>query len=102
MIRFSEDTEADGGMSPNSLPDARNTSTLYKLLENEKFGAAITYYRANKEDLMKENDDLSDSSSDVDTILNLYCKKIIQEKPGETMPIYCLFSINKFDFQTAS
>lgn len=92
LIRFSEDAEADGGVSPNSLPDATITTTMYKLLENEKFVAAIAYFKANKNELMKENDDLCYSSNDVDIILNLYCKKIIQEKPGIIFMVYAFFN----------
>lgn len=83
-MRYSEDAEADGGISPISSP--LSDVTLYKLIEREKFGAALVYYKANKDDLMKENADLYDWGNDVHTILNLYCKQITQEKPGN-MPM---------------
>lgn len=81
LMRCSEDNEADGGVSPPST--SPTDMNLYKLIESEKFSTAIAFYKANKDELLKEMEDLYDSTNDVHTILNLYCKKVIQDKPGE-------------------
>ncbi|RZC34682.1 Helicase C and/or DEAD domain containing protein [Asbolus verrucosus] len=80
LVRCSEDNEADGGVSPLST-SPNSDMNLYKLIESEKYSAALAFYKANKDDLIKEVEDLHDLSNDVHTILNLYCKKIIQDKP---------------------
>jgi hypothetical protein len=80
LIRCSEDNEADGGVS-SPTASASSDANLYKLIESEKFAAAMTYYKANKEELTKEIEDISDASNDVYGVLNLYCKKIIQDRP---------------------
>ncbi|XP_044272413.1 uncharacterized protein LOC123016217 [Tribolium madens] len=64
--------EADGGVSP---------PTCSKLIESEKFSAAIAFYKANKDVLLKEISDVYDPTNDVHAILSLYCKKVIQDKP---------------------
>jgi hypothetical protein len=93
LIRCSEDNEADGGVS-SPTASASSDANLYKLIESEKFAAAMTYYKANKEELTKEIEDISDASNDVYGVLNLYCKKIIQDRPGgcyvtRKLGLYC-------------
>lgn len=77
-----EDTETDGGVSPVSHASSSDWS-LSKLIESEKFTSVLSFYKANKDDLIKDNEDLYDPSNDVHTILGLYCQKIVIDRPGE-------------------
>ncbi|XP_969290.2 protein furry [Tribolium castaneum] len=79
LLRCTEDNEADGGVSPPTC--ASSDTNLYKLIESEKFSAAIAFYKANKDELLKELPDVYDAANDVHAILCLYCKKVIQDKP---------------------
>ncbi|XP_017780111.1 PREDICTED: protein furry isoform X2 [Nicrophorus vespilloides] len=83
-----EDTEADGGTptpassstvsspSPGSADDLE--TALYELVAAEKWSASLSFLKHNRGHLCSEgNMDLED---DVVLILNIYCKKLVQEK----------------------
>lgn len=62
-------------------------SNLSRLIENEKWTSVILYFKCNREDFLKEYEELCDKSNDVISILNIYCKKLIHDKPGKIIII---------------
>lgn len=89
MIRTIEDTEADGGtptpissapVSPTLVNVDDLEITLYDLLISEKWSAAISFMKHNKGHLGRDIENYFDMEDDVVLILNVYCKRLIQEK----------------------
>ncbi|XP_072390599.1 protein furry isoform X1 [Diabrotica undecimpunctata] len=79
-----EDTDADGGISSamfGRVSSENLISDLCGLIENEKWTSVILYFKCNKEEFVKEFEELCDRENDVLTILNIYCKKLVHDKP---------------------
>ncbi|CAH1170054.1 unnamed protein product [Phaedon cochleariae] len=84
LTRAYEDTDADGGISSGvtgSVSSENLLANLCRLIENEKWTSVILYFKFNKEEFMKEFDELCDRENNVITILNIYCKKLVHDKP---------------------
>lgn len=89
MIRTVEDTEADGG-TPTPMSSAPVSPTLvnvdelevslYDLLINEKWSAAISFIKHNKSHLGRDMENYFEMEDDVVLLLNIYCKRLVQEK----------------------
>lgn len=88
LTRAIEDTEADGGTptpvstatspAPITLEDLENS--LYELLMNEKWPAAIALVKYHREHFNEGNINFDD---DIVVVLNSYCKKLVQERSGK-------------------
>lgn len=86
LVRAYEDTDADGGISPalSGIIGSENLLINFvKLIENEKWTSVILYFKCNRDEFFKEYDDLCDKDNDVISVLNIYCKKLVHDKPGE-------------------
>lgn len=90
LNRAIEDTEADGGTptpvssaapspAPVNAEDLENS--LQDLIINEKWSGAISFVKHHRGHLSREME--AESSDDISLILNVYCKKIVQERPGK-------------------
>ncbi|KAK9752212.1 Cell morphogenesis central region [Popillia japonica] len=87
LTRAIEDTEADGGTptpvssatspTPVTLEDLENT--LYDLLTNEKWPAAISLVKHNRGHFNEGDANIS-LEDDIVIILNSYCKRLVQER----------------------
>lgn len=85
LTRAYEDTDADGGIATALSGFVSNENLLLNLsslIENEKWTSVILYFKCNKEDFVREYDDLCERDNDVVSILNIYCKKLVNDKPG--------------------
>lgn len=84
LARTLEDTDADGGISSSvsGITSDNLVMNLCKLIENERWTSTILFFKCNKEEFWKENEDLVDRNNDVITILNIYCRKLVTDKPG--------------------
>lgn len=86
LTRAYEDTDADGGIATALSGFVSNDNLLLNLsslIENEKWMSVILYFKCNKEDFVREYDDLCERDNDVVSILNIYCKKLVDDKPGK-------------------
>ncbi|KAG5899999.1 hypothetical protein JTB14_009086 [Gonioctena quinquepunctata] len=84
LTRAYEDTDADGGISAamgGSVSSENLLSDLCKLIEKERWTSVILYFKVNREEFLKEFDELCDKDNDVISILNIYCKKLVNDKP---------------------
>ncbi|CAH2001764.1 unnamed protein product [Acanthoscelides obtectus] len=84
LLRAYEDTDADGGIASalsGAVSSENLLSNICKLIENEKWISVILYFKVNKEEFVKEFEELCDKDNDLNSILNIYCKKLVQEKP---------------------
>ncbi|CAH1110307.1 unnamed protein product [Psylliodes chrysocephalus] len=84
LTRAYEDTDADGGISSTIAGSVSSENLLFnlcRLIENEKWTSVILYFKCNKNEFIKEFDDLCDRDNDVLSILNIYCKKLVHDKP---------------------
>ncbi|KAF5278113.1 hypothetical protein FQR65_LT03629 [Abscondita terminalis] len=88
LTRAIEDTEADGGTptpvssmcvstTPTSIEDLE--VTLQELINSEKWSNVISFIKNHRDQLCQDFD--SESYDDISLILNLYCKKMVQERP---------------------
>lgn len=91
LTRAIEDTEADGGTptpvsSANASPAPSNTeeleSALCELIANERWSNALSFVKHHRGQLNRDNETVIDSDDDIFVIMNVYCKKFVQEKPG--------------------
>lgn len=87
-----EDTEADGGTptpvsSTTASPAPSNTDELegivYELITNERWSAAISFAKHHRGHFNRQNEIRIDYEDDIVFILNIFCKKLIQERPGK-------------------
>nr|XP_023011562.1 protein furry [Leptinotarsa decemlineata] len=84
LTRAYEDTDADGGIASamgGCVSSENLLSNLCRLVENEKWTSVILYFKCNREEFMKEFEELCDKDNDVISILNIYCKKLVHDKP---------------------
>ncbi|XP_030765953.1 protein furry isoform X3 [Sitophilus oryzae] len=84
VSRALEDMEADGGLtlSGSGLVTTDNlVESLCMLIDNEKWTSVILFYKCNKEQFLKENDEICDRNNDVVSILNVFCRKLVNDKP---------------------
>lgn len=86
--------EGDGGTptpvsstagSPTLSNSEELVSALVDLLTLEKWSCAISFVKQHKGQMNKEGEVHSDSEDDVALILNVYCRKLVQERPGKTI-----------------
>lgn len=91
LLRAIEDTEADGGTptpvsSAAASPAPSNAeeleSALLELLSNEKWSSAVSFVKHHKGQMNRENETNADADDDVSFIVNVYCKKAVQDRPG--------------------
>lgn len=92
LIRTIEDTEADGGtptpvssapVSPNLVNTDDLELALYELLVNEKWSTAISFIKHNKGYFSRDQEHYYlDIDDDVVLMLNIYCKRLVQERTG--------------------
>ncbi|KAL1517075.1 hypothetical protein ABEB36_000886 [Hypothenemus hampei] len=84
LTRALEDMEADGGVSPSimGLVTSDNLiNNLCKLIDHEKWTSVVLFYKCNKDVFIRGNTDICDSFNDVLSILNIYCRKLVNDKP---------------------
>ncbi|XP_076272167.1 microtubule binding protein furry isoform X2 [Rhynchophorus ferrugineus] len=83
IARALEDMEADGGVSSvTGLVSSENlVENLSMLIENEKWPSVILFYKCNKDIFVRENEDICDKNNDVVSILNVFCRKLVNDKP---------------------
>ncbi|KAL3276200.1 hypothetical protein HHI36_020918 [Cryptolaemus montrouzieri] len=87
LVRASEDTDADGGVASSSLCGEDATAeegfdlTIVKLLDKEKWTQSVLYFKQHRSAILKEFEEIRDSEDDIVTLLNIYCRKKILEKP---------------------
>lgn len=97
LTRAYEDTDADGGIS-SAISGCVSSENLLlnmsKLIENEKWTSVILYYKCNKDEFFKEYEELCDKDNDVLSILNIYCKKLVHDKPGNCVIYFNYMFIN--------
>lgn len=86
-----EDTEADGGTptpvssaatSPSPVNVEELEIALYELITNEKWSASISFIKHNRGQFVRDHDEGFETEDDIVHILNIYCKKLIQERSG--------------------
>ncbi|KAF2884642.1 hypothetical protein ILUMI_21529 [Ignelater luminosus] len=88
LHRAIEDTEADGG-TPTPVSSAAPSPapvniedleiSLQDLISNEKWSGAISFVKHHRGHLSREME--AEASDDISLILNVYCKRIVQERP---------------------
>lgn len=86
LTRAYEDTDADGGIATalsGFVSNENLLSNLSNLIENEKWTSVILYFKCNKEDFLREYEEMCERENDVISILNIYCKKLMIDKPGK-------------------
>ncbi|XP_057665202.1 protein furry isoform X1 [Diorhabda carinulata] len=84
LTRAYEDTDADGGISSvivGCVSSENLLLNLCRLIENEKWTSVILYFKCNKEEFVKEFYELCEKENDVISILNIYCRKLVHDKP---------------------
>lgn len=99
MTRAYEDTDADGGIATALSGFVSNENLLLNLsnlIENEKWTSVILYFKCNREDFLRQYYELCEKDNDVISILNIYCKKLVQDKPGIDNN-FCLYKLEKFN-----
>ncbi|XP_060535962.1 protein furry [Cylas formicarius] len=85
LTRALEDMEADGGITPSvtGVVTSENlVDNICHLVDNEKWTSAILFYKCNKDEFLRENGDVCERADDVTSILNVYCRKLVAEKPA--------------------
>lgn len=96
LTRAMEDTEADGGTptpvsSTTASPAPSNTeeveSALCELIANERWSIALSFVKHHRGQLNGDNETVIDADDDIYVIMNVYCKKLVQEKPGNNKKI---------------
>lgn len=103
LTRAYEDTDADGGIATALSGFVSNENLLLNLgnlIENEKWTSVILYFKCNREDFLREYDDMCERENDVLSILNIYCKKLVHDKPGKYDVFYFVFNICEVDGST--
>lgn len=88
LTRTIEDTEADGGTPPHpfssSLPPQFSYEdldvALQELIRNDKWSLAISFVKSHRRHFSNPDLDLQD---DVSLVLNGYCRKVVQDRPGQ-------------------
>ena len=98
-----EDAETDGGtptpvssstVSPAPLNADDLESTVYEMISNKKWSAALSFVKHNRIEIGNERSEAAvELNDDIALILDNYCKRLIQEKPSKTV-IYSV--LNKF------
>lgn len=86
ITRALEDMEADGGVTSavTGIVTSDNlVDNLCMLIDKEKWTSVILFYKCNKEAFVRENEEICDKSNDVLSVLNIYCRKLVADKPGE-------------------
>lgn len=88
-MRTIEDTEADGGtptpqLCSSSLPPQFSYEdldvALQELIRNDKWSLAISFVKSHRRHFGNPDLDLQD---DVSLVLNGYCRKVVQDRPGQ-------------------
>lgn len=102
MTRAYEDTDADGGIATALSGIISNENLLLNLsnlIENEKWTSVILYFKCNREDFLREYDDTCErESSDVLSILNIYCKRLVLDKPGRDIHNKCQYFYGNLEY----
>lgn len=78
--------EADGGVtsSVSGIVTSDNLiDNLCMLIDNEKWTSTVLFYKCNKEAFLRESEDVGDRNNDVLSMVNIYCRKLVTEKPGK-------------------
>ncbi|CAG9770963.1 unnamed protein product [Ceutorhynchus assimilis] len=84
ITRALEDMEADGGVSPSvsGIVTSDNlVDNLCMLIDNEKWTSVILFYKCNIDVFIRENEELCERGNDVLSIMNIYCRKLVHNKP---------------------
>ncbi|CAH0545977.1 unnamed protein product [Brassicogethes aeneus] len=83
LARASEDTDADGGISASvsGISNDNLIQNLCKLIENEKWTSVILFFKCNRDEFWRDNEAVCDRNNDVMSILNIYCRKLVHDKP---------------------
>ncbi|KAH1002588.1 hypothetical protein HUJ04_008665 [Dendroctonus ponderosae] len=84
ITRALEDMEADGGVTSavTGIVTSDNlVDNLCMLIDNEKWTSVILFYKCNKEAFLRENEEICDKGNDVLSVLNIYCRKLVADKP---------------------
>lgn len=91
MNRTLEEIEADSGtptpvsstaMSPSNATIEELESSLYDFIINERWSTAISFIKHNRGHLSSERQGV-EFEDEIDLITNVYCKKLVQERPGK-------------------
>lgn len=91
LARAIEDTEADGGtptpLATTSASPAPSSAeelegALYDLIVNEKWSNCVSFIKQHRGQLNGECETYTENDNDVSVILNVYCKKFVQDRPG--------------------
>ncbi|XP_066250595.1 protein furry isoform X1 [Euwallacea similis] len=84
VARALEDMEADGGVNPSAsgiVPSDNLVDNLCMLIDNEKWTSTILFFKCNKDAFLRENDEVCDRNNDVLSIVNIYCRKLVNDRP---------------------
>lgn len=91
LSRAIEDTEADGGTptpissataSPALLNIDELETGLCELIINEKWSNVISFVKHHRGQLVRDADS-HETEDDITMVLNIYCKKFVQDRPGK-------------------
>lgn len=106
LTRVIEDAEADGGtptpstssMSPTAANVTKLEIELYDLMTNEKWSAAISHVKNNRDTFTRDRDNTLDMNEDVALVLNIYCRRLIQERPGTKILLQYVYIYTYLNF----
>lgn len=86
LARTFEDTEADGGVASSSAPEESGESyesMITRFLDRQEWTQCVLYFRQHRSAIIREYEDICDRDDDIHTILNIYCKRKMMERPGK-------------------
>ncbi|XP_045464267.1 protein furry isoform X2 [Harmonia axyridis] len=87
LARTFEDTEADGGVASLSTLEENNESydsTITRLLDRQEWTQCVLYFKQHRSAIITEYEDICDRDDDIHTILNIYCKRKMMERPDQS------------------
>lgn len=103
-----EDTEADGGTptpisstaasaAPSSFEELE--AALCELVMSEKWSSVLSFVKQHREQLNRDNEVATDNDDDITLVLNAYCRKFVQDRPGnDGNKMVCFFKFKCQNF----